>query len=165
MSLFAELRRRNVFRVAATYLVSSWLLIEVGNTLEETLRLPEWADSLLAFFLIIGFPIALFVSWAYEITPEGIKREKDVEVDASSRSATARRLNQLTVTVMALALVYFAVDKWMVKDATPAPVQPPPSAYRTDFAPFIPVPAAHAVGWWTQRSPPPRVACRRGGWA
>jgi TolB-like protein len=131
MGLFTELKRRNVFRVAATYLVSSWLLIEVGNTLEETLHLPEWADSLLAFFLIIGFPIALFVSWAYEITPEGIKREKDVEVDASSRSATARKLNQLTVTIMALALAYFAVDKWVFTDEAPAPAQTPSAAMQS----------------------------------
>jgi TolB-like protein len=123
MSFFGELKRRNVFRVAAAYVVSAWLLIEVGNTLEETLHLPDWADTLLAFFLILGFPIALFVSWAYEITPEGIKREKDVEVSAPSRSATARKLNQLTVTVMALALVYFALDKWVFNGETARPVE------------------------------------------
>jgi TolB-like protein len=114
VSLFSELKRRNVFRVAAAYLVTGWLLIEIGNTLEETLNLPDWADTLLAFFLILGFPIALFVSWAYEITLEGIKREQEVDIDASSRSATARRLNQLTVTIMALALAYFALDKWVL---------------------------------------------------
>ena len=58
MALFQELKRRNVFRVAAAYLVTAWLLIEVSATLEETLRLPEWADSLLAMFLILGFPDA-----------------------------------------------------------------------------------------------------------
>lgn len=131
MSLFSELKRRNVFRVAAAYLVSGWLLIEVGNTLEETLRLPEWTDTLLAFFLIIGFPIALFFSWAYEITPEGIKREKELEVDASSRSATARKLNQLTVTIMALALAYFALDKWVFTGESRPPAEPEPTVVQT----------------------------------
>ena len=57
MSIFAELKRRNVFRVAATYVVTAWLLVEIGNTLEETLNLPEWADTFVAFLLIIGFPV------------------------------------------------------------------------------------------------------------
>ncbi len=124
MSLFTELKRRNVFRVAAAYLVTGWLLIEVGNTLEETLHLPDWADSLLAFFLIIGFIPALFFTWAYEITPDGIKKERDIEVAEATRSATARKLNQLIVTVMALALVYFALDKWLFSSDTEATLSP-----------------------------------------
>jgi hypothetical protein len=60
MSLLGELQRRNVIRVAIAYLVASWVLIEVSATLEDTLHLPEWADSLFAFFLILGFPLALF---------------------------------------------------------------------------------------------------------
>jgi TolB-like protein/Flp pilus assembly protein TadD len=90
MPVFRELQRRNVFRVAATYVVTAWLLIEIGNTLEETLNLPEWADTLLAFFLIIGFPIVLFFSWAFEI-----------------------KLNRALLIVMAVALAYFAADKFL----------------------------------------------------
>jgi len=113
MSVFTELKRRNVFRVAAAYLVASWLLIEVSATLEETLRLPEWADSLLAMFLILGFPLALFFSWAYEITPDGIKREKDVDAAESSRAQNARRLDWAVIFMVALAAVLFAADRFL----------------------------------------------------
>jgi TolB-like protein/tetratricopeptide (TPR) repeat protein len=112
MSIFSELKRRNVFRVAATYVVSAWLLIEIGNTLEETLNLPEWADTFVAFLLIIGFPIVVFFSWAYEITPEGIKREKDIDPADTSRSVTASKLNRALFLVMAIALAYFVVDEF-----------------------------------------------------
>ena len=116
MSLFRELKRRNVFRVAAAYLVTAWLLIEVSATLEETLHLPNWADSLLAFFLILGFPVALFFSWAYEITPEGIKREKDLDESDSAHVATARRLDWAVIVMLVGAVGLFAADRLLVDD-------------------------------------------------
>ncbi len=115
MSFFSELKRRNVFRVAAAYLVAGWLLIEVSATLEETLRLPEWADTLLAFFLILGFPIALFFSWAYEITPDGIKREKDVETSDEIRTQTANRLNWIVIVLLVLAVSLFVADRFVLE--------------------------------------------------
>jgi hypothetical protein len=63
-SLFNELKRRNVIRVAIAYVVIAWIVLQVGETLAPALHLPEWVDSLLAFFLILGFPIALFFAWA-----------------------------------------------------------------------------------------------------
>jgi hypothetical protein len=77
MSFFQELKRRNVFRVAIAYLVIAWLVMQVGDTMGPALHLPEWANSLLAFFLILGFPIAMFFAWAFELTPEGLKREQE----------------------------------------------------------------------------------------
>lgn len=113
MSRFLEeLKRRNVVRVAIAYAVTAWLLIEISATLEETLRLPDWADTLLAFFLILGFPVAVFFSWAFEITPEGLKRERDIQDDLPSRAITARRLNVITVIMLALALGLFAYDRF-----------------------------------------------------
>ncbi len=76
MSLFKELNRRNVFRVALAFLVISWLLVQVAATLEEALKLPDWFDAMAVSILLITFPVVLFISWAYEITPDGIKREK-----------------------------------------------------------------------------------------
>ena len=113
MSFFLELRRRNVFRVAAAYLVGAWLLIEVSSTLEETLRLPEWTDSLLAMFLLVGFPVAVFFSWAFEITPDGIRRESEVAADAASRALTARRLDWAVIAMVILAASLFAADRWL----------------------------------------------------
>jgi adenylate cyclase len=139
MSLFRELKRRNVFRVAAAYVVTAWLLIEVGATLETTLRLPEWSDTLLAFFLILGFPVALFFSWAYEITPEGIRREQDMQPEASNRAVTGRKLNRILVMLMGIALVYFAVDRIIgiapgpgAESSLSQPAEPPPDSDEPD---------------------------------
>jgi hypothetical protein len=68
MAIFDELRRRNVFRVAAAYLVIAWLLVQAADTLAPALHLPEWVNSAVAFFLILGFPLALFFDWAFELT-------------------------------------------------------------------------------------------------
>ena len=76
MSFFDELRRRNVFKVAAAYVIVGWLIMQAGDTLAPALLLPEWINSALAFFLILGFPLALFFAWAFEMTPEGLKKRK-----------------------------------------------------------------------------------------
>lgn len=112
MSIYNELKRRNVFRVAAAYVVTAWLLIEIANTLEETLHLPEWADTFVAFLLIMVFPVVLFFSWAFEITPEGVKREQDIAPDDSIRKVNAVKLNRALFIIMAIALAYFAADKF-----------------------------------------------------
>lgn len=79
MSLFAELKRRNVFRVGIAYIVLAWLLLQAGDTLAPALHLPDWVNSALAFFLILGFPLAIFFAWAFEMSPDGLKLEKNVE--------------------------------------------------------------------------------------
>ena len=72
MSFIQELKRRNVFRVAIAYVIMAWLVMQVGDTMVPALHLPAWAASLLAFFLILGFPIAMFFAWAFELTPDGL---------------------------------------------------------------------------------------------
>jgi len=79
LSFFKELKRRNVFKVGFAYIIVSWLLLQVSDTLVPALHLPEWFHTGVAFVLIIGFPIAIILAWAYEITPEGLKKEKDVD--------------------------------------------------------------------------------------
>ena len=86
MSLFAELKRRNVFKVAFLYTVAAWLTLQVADLLFEALELPaSWLRLVLAL-LILGFPFAVIFSWVFEMTPEGLKREKDID---RSRSITA----------------------------------------------------------------------------
>jgi len=114
VSLFAELKRRNVFKVAAAYIIVGWLIMQAGDTLAPALHLPEWVNSLLAFFLILGFPLALFFAWAYEMTPEGLKKEKDVDRSKSITHVTGQKLNNLIIGVLVLALGYFAVDKFIL---------------------------------------------------
>jgi TolB-like protein/Tfp pilus assembly protein PilF len=114
MSFFAELKRRNVFRVAAAYAVVAWLLIEVSDTVFPRLGLPEWTVTLVIALLLLGFPVALFFAWAYELTPEGLKREKDVDRSASITPHTGKKLDRAIMVVLALALAFFAFDKFVL---------------------------------------------------
>ena len=79
MSLFAELRRRNVFRVGIAYLVIGWVLAQIAEFAFENFGAPEWVLKSFVVLLLLGLPLALFFAWAFEITPEGVKREKDVD--------------------------------------------------------------------------------------
>ena len=112
MSFFEELKRRNVFKVAAAYVIVGWLIMQAGDTLAPALHLSDWVNSLLAFFLILGFPLAMFFAWAYEITPDGIKKEKEVDRGQSIAQLTGQKLNYTIIALMATALAYFAWDKF-----------------------------------------------------
>jgi len=113
LQIFNELKRRNVFKVAAAYVIIGWLIMQAGEVMGPALRLPEWINSALAFFLILGFPLAMFFAWAFEMTPEGIKKEKDIDRSQSITSVTGHKLNYTIIALMAVALVYFAWDKFV----------------------------------------------------
>ncbi len=115
MSLIAELKRRNVFRVGVAYAIVAWLLIEVAHTAFPTLQLPAWTTTLVTVLLIMGFPVALVIAWAFELTPEGIKRETAVDPAESITKQTARKLDFIIIGVLVAAVVYFAVDKFVLK--------------------------------------------------
>jgi TolB-like protein/Tfp pilus assembly protein PilF len=100
---FAELKRRNVYKVAVAYAVASWLLIQVATQVFPFFEIPNWAVRLVVIILIIGLPIALILSWAFEITPEGIRRESEVEADKSITHHTGRRIVALTVALAVIA--------------------------------------------------------------
>jgi tetratricopeptide (TPR) repeat protein len=114
MSFINELRRRNVFRVGIAYAIVAWLLLQVSDTLVPALHLPEWFNSGVAFVLIIGFPIAMIFAWAFEMTPEGIKKEKDVDRSQSMTTGTGQKLNNAIIGILVLALAYFAIDKFIL---------------------------------------------------
>ena len=114
MSFFAELKRRNVFKVGIAYAIVAWLLLQVSDMLVPALYLPEWFNSGVAFLLIIGFPIALIFAWAFEMTPEGIKKEKDVDRSKSVTNVTSQKLNNVIIGMLVLALGYFAIDKFVL---------------------------------------------------
>ena len=113
MSLFKELKRRNVFKVAAAYIIVSWLLLQVSDTLVPALHLPEWFHSGVAFLLIIGFPVAMTFAWAFELTPEGIRKEKGVDRTQSITHTTGQKLNFAIIALMTVALAYFVWDKFV----------------------------------------------------
>jgi TolB-like protein/cytochrome c-type biogenesis protein CcmH/NrfG len=114
MSFFSELKRRNVFKVAAAYIIVGWLLLQVSDTLVPALHLPEWFHSGVAFLLIIGFPLAVIFAWAFEMTPEGLRRETEVDPARSITSATGEKLNRTIIVVLVLALAYFVFDKFVL---------------------------------------------------
>lgn len=113
MSLFSELKRRNVFRVAAAYAITSWLLIEIADTVFPRLMLPEWSVTLVIALLVIGFPVALVLSWAFELTPKGVKRADDVDPAQSITPLTSRKLDFAIIGVLVLVLSWFAWDKFV----------------------------------------------------
>jgi TolB-like protein/Tfp pilus assembly protein PilF len=119
MRLVSELRRRNVFRMAALYIVASWLVMQVAEVLIGLANLPDWFGPGVLGVLSIGFPIALVFSWFYEITPEGISLEKDVDPAESITHVTGRWLDFLVISVLSAAVILFAVDKWWIS-APPA---------------------------------------------
>ena len=118
MSFIKELKRRNVFRVAIAYAIAAWLLIEVSATTFPMLRLPEWAATLVAALLIIGLPVALIFAWAYELTPEGIKKEKDVVRSESITHMTGRKLDFIIIGVLAIVIAFLLADKFFLSEST-----------------------------------------------
>jgi len=118
MSFFAELKRRNVFKVAAAYLIVGWLIMQGGEVMAPALNLPGWVNSILAFFLILGFPVAMVFAWAFEMTPEGLKKEKEVDRSESIANVTGQKLNYTIMALMAVALGYFAWDKFTTDPAS-----------------------------------------------
>ncbi len=122
-SILTELRRRNVFKVAAVYVIAGWLILQVVDVLFPALKLPEWTITFVAALLIIGLPIALIFAWAFEITPEGVKREKHVDRSQSITQTTGRKLDFIIIGLMAVAIAYFSYDKFVLqRDATGEPV-------------------------------------------
>jgi TolB-like protein/lipoprotein NlpI len=117
VSVFAELKRRNVFRVAALYVVAAWVLLQVGDLLFDLLGLPAWTNKLLFAGLVLGFLPALIFSWVYELTPEGLKREHEVERHTSITAETARKLNLIVVGLLVIAIVVVAVERFLPRTA------------------------------------------------
>ncbi len=120
MSLFEELKRRNVIRVALLYGVAAWLTLQVADLLFEAMELPaSWLRLVLAL-LILGFPFALIFSWVFEMTPEGLKREKDVDRSRSITPHTGRKINILIAVLLVLAIGSVAVDRLIPEREAPA---------------------------------------------
>jgi len=114
LSFFEELKRRNVFRVAIGYIVTAWLLLQVVDLVLDNINSPDWVVQVFMLALAVGFPLAVFFAWAFEMTPEGFKRESDVDRSQSIAPQTGKKLNIMIFAVMALALAYFAVDKFVL---------------------------------------------------
>jgi TolB-like protein/Flp pilus assembly protein TadD len=109
-SFFTELKRRNVFKVGGAYLVLAWFLIQVTVAAVPAFGMPEWVDTVVFFFCILGFPFALFFAWAFEVTPEGIKKESDISSDESIAVHTGRKFNFVIIGLLVLIAGYFVYE-------------------------------------------------------
>lgn len=141
MSLIEELKRRNVFRVAIAYAVAAWVLLQLTDVVGEILELPEWGGKLILLAVVVGFIPALIIAWAFEWTPEGVKRESEVDRSRSVAPRTGKKLNAAILVLMAVALAYLLFDKFYLATLQPgsreelaavetAEVAPPPVPQR-----------------------------------
>lgn len=114
MNFVAELKRRNVIRMAGLYLVGAWLVVQVAGTILPMFGAPEWITRSVVIVLAIGFVPALVIAWVFELTPQGLKRDADVSPQESIAPQTARRMDRMLLVVFVLAIGYFAFDKFVL---------------------------------------------------
>ena len=114
MKLWREVKRRNVVRVATGYAALGWMLIEIADTVFPRLLLPGWSVTLVIVTLAVGFPIVLVLSWLYELTPEGIKRDAELDHDTAPAPAIGRRVDYVVIGLLTVAVAYFVVDKFLL---------------------------------------------------
>src|SRR5436305_15217480 len=103
-NFFNELKRRNVIRMAGLYLVGAWLLTQVASTVLRMFGAPDWLPRTIVSLLVIGFIPALILSWVFELTPQGLKRDGDVPLEEAIARQTGRRMNGMLVAVLVMAL-------------------------------------------------------------
>ena len=118
MSFFDELKRRNVVRVGIAYVVIGWLLAQVADLAFDAFDAPDWVLKSVLIILLLGLPLALFFAWVFEITPEGVKREKDVDRSRSITSQTGRKLDRIIIGVLVVAVGLLLVDKFYLDESS-----------------------------------------------
>ncbi|MDZ7645461.1 MAG: hypothetical protein U5K76_15355 [Woeseiaceae bacterium] len=116
--LFDELKRRNVIRVAIAYAVAAWALLQIADLVLDNIGAPDWVMKAFMLALALGFPLVLIFSWAFEMTPDGLKREKDADRAASVSHVTARKLDRVTIALLLVVLVIFAGERLLTGDET-----------------------------------------------
>jgi adenylate cyclase len=131
-----EIMRRNVVKVAVVYLIAGWLTMQVADVMFPALNLPEWLTSAIAALMLIGFPFALIFAWAFEMTPEGIKREAEVDRSQSITGTTGKKLNHTIIIILSIALGFMLVDKFVLQNDEAAPTE---GIVATDIKPSIAV--------------------------
>ena len=124
MGLLGELKRRNVFRVTAAYLVFAWLLLQVLDVVGPILGLPDVIARYLLFLLVVGIVPAIVIAWVFEFTPDGLARDAAVDLDSAVIKAATKRLDRIFMFALALAVGYFAFDKFMLDPARDAATLP-----------------------------------------
>ena len=123
-SIWGELKRRNVVKVAVTYAIVAWLLVEIASTLLPTFEAPQWVVQTIILIILLGFPLAVIFAWAFELTPEGLKKTEDVHPEKSITHKTGQKINYMIIGVLAVALAiavglnFIDVDRSVVEPGT-----------------------------------------------
>ena len=137
-SFFSELKRRNVYKVAIAYAVVAWLLMQIATQIFPFFEIPNWAVRLVVLLLILGFPVALILAWAFELTPEGIKRADEVAPNESTTPRTGRKLIAFTAVVAVIAAGLLAFRFFHPAPALITAVSTPPAPVAVPAPPTIP---------------------------
>jgi len=127
MSFFGEIKRRKVFQVAALYAVMAWLIIQVIDVINDPLKLPEWLDTVVIVLLAVGFPIALLLAWAFDLTPEGIKAEAETQSVKATSHLPGQGLALILQALVLLAVGFLVFDHFL----SPSGEQPSPDTQQT----------------------------------
>ena len=118
MSFFTELKRRNVFRVGLFYIVSAWLVIQVAETLLPVFDVPDSAIRAIVLMLALGFPLAVVFAWVFELTPDGLKLDRNANADPAARQQTSHKLNWATLIAAVLAIGLLVADRLLPQQAS-----------------------------------------------
>jgi adenylate cyclase len=147
LSLIDELKRRNVFKAGAAYLALGWVVTQVTSTVAPVLHLPEWISQVVIWIGVIGFPFVILFSWIYELTPEGLKREREVDRSASITHITSRRLDYIIIGLLVLAIGLFVFDRFVPRRGEPATVarEAPATSAAPDAASVAPAASDNSI--------------------
>jgi len=142
MSFFDELKRRNVVRVGLAYGIAGWVLLQVADLVLENIEAPPWVIQALMLFVLLGFIASLVIAWAYEITPEGIKKESEVDRSQSIAGHTGKKLDRIIIGFLALAVVVLLIERSMSPEMIPVP----PATAQNVSADISPIATEEASG-------------------
>jgi TolB-like protein len=144
LSFFTELQRRNVVRVGVAYTVIAWVIAQVAEFAFESFGAPDWTIKSLVVLLLLRLPLALIFAWVYEMTPEGLKKEKDVDRSQSITPQTGRRIDRVIISMLVIALAFFAFDKYSREPAATEAASEDTNEIVSKPAPIAAVPDARA---------------------
>jgi TolB-like protein/Tfp pilus assembly protein PilF len=128
MSFLSELKRRNVFKVGISYIVTAWILLQLADIVLENTAAPGWVMQVFMLAMVIGFPLVLIFAWAFELTPDGIRREKDVDKDKSITHVTGQRLNRNIIIALVIAVILLLADRFLLSQPEPESTASSPEA-------------------------------------
>ena len=137
MSFFNELKRRNVFRVGIAYVVVAWLVMQVTDVVINNIEAPDWVFQVMMLVLAVGFPVVMVFAWAFEMTPEGIKKEKDVDRSQSVTPQTGRKLDRMIIGILTVIIAFLVIDRFVLIEETSESAQESDSVLVIEEAPAV----------------------------